>query len=67
MRRRGMSLEAITGALLAENLARCTPPLPDDEVRAIAQSVARYEPTPIAPSAPPVEPPAPGAASSMRQ
>lgn len=47
MRRRGMSTEAIANALLAENLARCNPPLPEDEVRAIAQSVARYEPAPI--------------------
>jgi hypothetical protein len=60
MRRRGMSSEAITRALLAENLSRCSPPLPDDEVRAIAQSVARYEPAPTVPNAPPIESPKPG-------
>jgi hypothetical protein len=44
MRRRGMTVEAITAALLAENEARCDPPLPEDEVRGIAQSVGRYPP-----------------------
>ena len=43
MRRRGMSPEAIEAALLAEN-NRCDPPLPESEVRAIAGSIARYEP-----------------------
>ena len=45
MRRRGMSGEAILAALLAEN-QRCSPPLPEDEVRKVAASIARYEPTP---------------------
>ncbi len=44
MRRKGMTLVAIEAALLAENAARCTPPLPDAEVREIARSVSRYEP-----------------------
>lgn len=44
MRRKGMSTEAITEALLVENRSRCTPPLFEPEVRRIAQSVARYEP-----------------------
>jgi len=44
MRRRGMSEAAISAALLEENRIVCSPPLPDDEVRGIAQSVARYEP-----------------------
>jgi len=44
MRRRGMSTDAIEAALLAENAARCSPPLADGEVRGIATSVARYEP-----------------------
>lgn len=44
MRRRGMSLEAISAALIADNAARCRPPLADDEVRRIAESVGRYEP-----------------------
>jgi hypothetical protein len=42
MRRRGMSEEAIEAALVAENAGRCDPPLPEDEVKAIARSVARY-------------------------
>lgn len=44
MRRRGMSETAIRAALVAENYMRCRPPLPDDEVIAIAQSVSRYAP-----------------------
>lgn len=43
MRRRGMSEAAILAALTAEN-ERCEPPLPLDEVHAIARSVARYAP-----------------------
>jgi len=44
MRRRGMTTNAITAALIAENAARCDPPLPEPEVEGIARSVARYEP-----------------------
>lgn len=44
MRRRGMEQVAIDAALLAENAARCQPPLPETEVRAIAASVSRYAP-----------------------
>jgi hypothetical protein len=44
MRRRGMSAEALAAALLAENVTRCRPPLPECEVSAIAASVARYSP-----------------------
>ncbi|MDP9321372.1 MAG: bifunctional DNA primase/polymerase [Chloroflexota bacterium] len=44
MRSRGMTEAAIRAALLEENAARCHPPLPDDEVAAIAKSVSRYEP-----------------------
>jgi hypothetical protein len=44
MRRQGMTQAAIEAALLAENAARCAPPLEDAEVRCIAASVARYEP-----------------------
>lgn len=46
MRRRGMSENAIVAALLAENEARCVPPLSEDEVRKIARSVAKYAPEP---------------------
>lgn len=45
MRRRGMGREAIAAALHAENTARCSPPLPEDEVERIAASVARYTPS----------------------
>ena len=44
MRRRGMCQVAIEAALLADNRARCVPPLPDDEVGKVAASVARYAP-----------------------
>lgn len=43
MRRTGMSADAIEAALAATNAERCDPPLEEREVRAIAQSVARYE------------------------
>ena len=43
MRRRGMSQEAIFTALMVDN-RRCQPPLPENEVRAIAESVSRYVP-----------------------
>jgi hypothetical protein len=43
MRRRGMTPEAITAALLVEN-ERCVPPLPPRDVEKIATSVSRYEP-----------------------
>jgi len=44
MRRRGMGEAAIRVALIEENAARCDPPLDDDEVRRIAESVGRYAP-----------------------
>ncbi|MDI6894843.1 MAG: primase C-terminal domain-containing protein [Bacillota bacterium] len=44
MRRRGMTAEEIEAALLAVNARRCRPPLPEDEVRAIARSISRYPP-----------------------
>ena len=42
MRQRGMSEAAIFAALRIESLKRCDPPLTEEEVRAIAVSVARY-------------------------
>lgn len=48
MRRRGMGEPAIFAALREENRARCEPPLPEAEVRAIAASVGRYQPDPDA-------------------
>lgn len=47
MRRRGMSQNAIAAALLRDNEERCSPPLPDDEVRAIASSVGSYPTAPL--------------------
>jgi putative DNA primase/helicase len=46
MRRRGMSEAAIFAALTEENQQRYSPALTDEEVRRIAESVARYEPPP---------------------
>ena len=44
LRRRGASLESIYAALSAENEVKCHPPLPENEVQAIAESVGRYDP-----------------------
>jgi hypothetical protein len=44
MRWRGMGEDTILAALLVENRDRCEPPLPEYEVRGIAQSVGRYPP-----------------------
>ena len=44
MRLRGMGFDAILAALLHENAARCSPPLDDNEVRIITESVIRYAP-----------------------
>lgn len=44
MRRRGMSEAAIFAALSVENDERCSPPLPEADIRKIAKSVARYTP-----------------------
>lgn len=63
LRRRGASVDAIHAALKTENTNRCDPPLPDDEVRRIAESVGRYEPAEqpsggaAAPGPEPAEPP----------
>ena len=51
LRRRGASRAAILAAIQAENEARCIPALPDDELRQIADSVARYTPAPSDPPA----------------
>lgn len=43
LHKRDMSVEAIEAALLAENAAKCSPPLQDAKVRAIARDIpARY-------------------------
>jgi bifunctional DNA primase/polymerase-like protein/AAA domain-containing protein/primase-like protein len=59
MRRRGMEAPEITAALSAVNAGRCRPPLKDEEIEAIAVSVARY-----APAAPPAETPEAGEAEA---
>ena len=45
LRRRGVSEAPILAALLAENGTRCLPPLEEAEVRSIARSISRYEPS----------------------
>ena len=43
LHKRGAAVESIEALLLAENSARCEPPLPEEKVRAIARDVpARY-------------------------
>jgi hypothetical protein len=59
MTKRGMSLEAIMAALLAENTAKCDPPLPEAKVRKIAADIVeRYPPgepvSPVVPVLPPM-------------
>jgi hypothetical protein len=49
-RRRGLDAAALTEKLLQVNVRRCRPPLEDDEVRRIAESVASY---PVSGSVPP--------------
>ncbi len=44
MQRRAMSYGAVLAALLAENEARCRPPLKEEDVVRIVDSVSRYEP-----------------------
>jgi hypothetical protein len=44
LRRNGLSVEAMTAALLEENRLRCRPPLEEAEVRKIAKSIGRYRP-----------------------
>ena len=44
MRRYGMSEGAIATALIEDNLARCKPPLQEDEVKRIAHSACKYAP-----------------------
>jgi hypothetical protein len=44
MRNKGMSQESIFAALKVENAGRCNPPLPESEVRQIAESIGSYPP-----------------------
>jgi hypothetical protein len=61
MQRRGMSLEAIEAALLAENTAKCSPPLPEAKVRTIAAGIVNRYPAgepkaPLVSTVPPMTP-----------
>ncbi|MCL4850046.1 MAG: bifunctional DNA primase/polymerase, partial [Bryobacteraceae bacterium] len=49
-RRKGSSAAAIAAYLQVENRERCRPPLPEAEVRRIAESVCRYAPAENAPA-----------------
>jgi putative DNA primase/helicase len=48
MRRRGMVEEEIYAALVVVNDRRCQPPLDDDQVRKIAESIAKRKPADVA-------------------
>lgn len=50
LRADGLELAAITSELLATNKARCSPPLPEGEVRSIAASIVRYAAAPNGPT-----------------
>jgi hypothetical protein len=59
LRARGADPATLEAVLLAVNAARCDPPLPAEEVKAIARSVSRYEPgqgNGVAPIAPTIYP-----------
>ena len=43
LNRPGLSYEAVESALLAENRKKCNPPLPESEVKSIANSIIKYE------------------------
>lgn len=45
LRRRNAEPESIVAVLKLENAAKCNPPLPDDELIKIANSIDRYEPS----------------------
>jgi putative DNA primase/helicase len=47
MRKRGMAQSAIEAALIVTNNERCDPPLPEADIKRIAASVARYEPSKV--------------------
>ena len=44
LRRRGAGRDELLASLHAANVARCVPPLPEDEVVAIVDSLLRYDP-----------------------
>jgi len=48
LRRAGLAESELLAALQQANADRCAPPLPADEVKTIAKSVSRYDPSPQA-------------------
>lgn len=50
MRRQGADYETIADALVSLNSRRCDPPLDEHEVRGVAKSVCRYQPSPDMPT-----------------
>lgn len=46
MRRKGFEADEIFSALSKHNQKYCSPPLPDDEIKIISNSVSRYAPAP---------------------
>lgn len=47
LRKKGVAVEAIAGALHAMNGVHCVPPLEPTEVEKVAQSMGRYDPDPL--------------------
>lgn len=47
VRRRGAGVDEVLQFLRATNSARCRPPLPDEELVALAESVCRYDPASV--------------------
>ena len=43
LRSKGLTVEEITAAVMEANKGRCTPPLPDSEIKAICNSAGRYD------------------------
>ena len=43
LRSKGLTVEEITATLLEANKGRCSPPLPDSEIKAICNSAGRYD------------------------
>ncbi len=55
LRRKGLQAEEILGALLEMNRRRCVPPLPEGEVRVIANSIGKRSANDPIPAGPPRE------------
>ncbi len=55
VRKKGATSESILALLRVENETRCDPPLHDNEVARIAESIGSYEPEPIVAKGPKIE------------